>query len=646
MKKSLLCTLLLIVAFIPSAKSQHADLYNSLKSKFQDDPAVFIERSEQLSILIQGDSLAVTSDVSEDMLHLKDQADAFATGRVYGSHFNQVKDIKAKTLVWEKSRFREMNVSDFKKNSDRDAGIFYDDSYYYSFDYPSVARGNRTQLKYRSIVKDVRFIPGYIFSSYLPQAKTTYTVKTTKHVTLEYRVVNDPQQVVKFRKFEKGGFQYYEWTTSDVAARENEDSSPSIRYYAPHLICYVKSFETSKGKVNVLSGLNDLYQWYYSFVRDLNQEPSTALKEIADKIKREHKSELDVVRAVYYWVQDNIQYVAFEEGMRGLIPHTGQYVYGKRYGDCKDMANLIVALLKAADIKAYPTWIGTRDLPYKYSEVPTPLVDNHMIATYIDSNDQYYFLDATSDHTPFGLPSSMIQGKEALIGFDKERYEVRIVPVMDKEINTVSDSISIYIDENSSNQLIGTGTTRLTGYPKVFGAYELDRAEKDNVKKYVTRLIGKGSNKFYLDKFNLRNLDERDLPTRIDYNFRIGDYFQKIGSEIYLNLNLSKDYYNAEVNTSLRKTPREEDYKYAQDEYCDFLIPTGYELSYLPPDAKFENDVLGIHLDYEQKGNHILLSKKIYRNFLLLMPGDFERWNDGIKQLSEIYKESIILKKK
>ena len=116
-------------------------------------------------------------------------------GRVYGSHFNQVKDIKAKTLVWDKSRFKEMAVSDFKKNNDRDAGIFYDDSYYYSFKYPSVASGNSTQLQYTSTVKDAKFIPGYIFASYLPQAKTSYTIKTSRQVELVYDVVNDPKHL-------------------------------------------------------------------------------------------------------------------------------------------------------------------------------------------------------------------------------------------------------------------------------------------------------------------------------------------------------------------------------------------------------------------------------------------------------------------
>jgi hypothetical protein len=293
-------------------------------------------------------------------------------------------------------------------------------------------------------------------------------------------------------------------------------------------------------------------------------------------------------------------------------------------------------------VKAYHTWIGTRDLPYKYSEVPTPLVDNHMIATYIDSRQRYYFLDATSDHTAFGLPSSMIQGKEALIGYDKNKYEVKMVPEMSKETNTMNDSIFIRLD---GNQITGKGKTSLRGYPKVFGGYELDRSEKDDVKRYVTRLIGKGSNKFYLDSYSLANLEDRDIPTHIDYTFRIGDYFQKIGDELYINLHLKKDYYNAFIDKT-REAPMEITYKYIENDFCEFTIPEGYDVEYLPSSVKVNGELIGMETDYKRDNNKIIFTKKFYIDRLLVMPGDFEKWNVSIKELSEVYKESIILKKK
>ena len=641
MRTPFFCLLLGVLPLIGSGQSK--DVYEYYKTRFPDEPAIYLERSEVMNIIVEGDSLRVFSDNSEDLLLLKEQADIFSGKRVYGSHFNKVDNLKAKTLIWDKNRYKEMNVSDFKKNSDRDQGIFYDDSYYYSFNFPAVTSRNRTQLQYRENLMDARFIPGFIFSSYLPQGKTSFTIKTSKDVDLFYQVLNDDAKKIQFKKTEKGNSITYEWSIEDLGVTRTEDNSPSIRYFAPHVVCYVKSFQTKKGRKNVLGNLDDLYQWYYTFVADLNKESSPALTEVVNNIKASSKTELELVKNVFYWVQENIQYIAFEQGMRGLIPHHGSYVCEKRYGDCKDMANLIVNMLQIANVKAYHTWIGTRDIPYKYSLLPTPLVDNHMIATYITADGQYIFLDGTSDHTPFGLPSSMIQGKEALIGLDSKRYEVKTVPVIEKEQNSMTDSMTIRIE---NNQLVGDGSSSLTGYPKVFGGYELDRAEADDVKKYVTKLIGKGSNKFFLDTYKVQNLEDRDKATHISYSFRIGDYFQKIGDEMYINLNLNKDYYNDFINTDVRKMPKENDYSYEKFEHIEFTIPEGYTIDYVPENVKIDGDLIGYEVQYKVVANKVEFSKKFYLNYLLLKPEQFRDWNETVKKVSEAYKESLILKKK
>lgn len=643
MKKPILLLLKVALIAAPSAYAQDADLWQSLKNRYPEEPAVFIERSEELNISVEGDSLRIVNDVKEEIMHLKEQTEAYSGRKVYGSHFSHVADIKAKTLVWDRNRYREVDVSDFKKNSDRDRGIFYDDSYYYTFDFPSVASRNRTQLTYRELQTDPRFLSGFMFVTYLPQAKTSYTIKTTRDVELVYQVLNDPDKKIKFRKTEKGKNIIYEWTSDNVPALRTEDEAPSIRYFAPHLVCYVKSYQANGKKVNVLSDINDLYKWYYGFVKDLNQEASPQLTGIVDQFKKESKDELDLVKKVFYWVQDHIQYIAFEQGMRGLIPHNGAYTCDKRYGDCKDMANLIVNMLQIAGVKSYHTWIGTRDLPYKYSELPTPLVDNHMIATYISEKGEYYFLDATSDYTPFGFPSSMIQGKEALISRGPDTFEIRQVPVLAREQNVMTDSMTIVLEGNA---LKGYGVSTLSGYPKVFGGYELDRAEKDDVTRYVTKLVGKGSNKFFLDDYEVTNLNLRDSPTTVNYKFRVLDYFQTIDDEIYINLNLNKDYYNTFINTDTRKSPRESDYKYVKYETISLQLPEGYEVEYLPEAAHHDGDQLGYDIRYEVKGDKILYSRIFYLNFLLLTPEQFASWNESVKRVSEAYKEAIILKKK
>ncbi|HEX7016419.1 MAG TPA: transglutaminase domain-containing protein [Cyclobacteriaceae bacterium] len=624
-------------------EAQDSDLWQQINAKYPGEPAVYIERSETLTILPKGDSLLVYSDVFDDILYLKEPTEMMASRRVHGSHFTEVENLKAKTLVWEKSRLKELPVSNFARKFDTDDGIFHDDSYYYSVSFPAVAPHNRTQLEYRNIYRDPKFIPGFIFSSYLPQEKTVYTIKTTADVDLMYEVLNDPDRKIRFRKYEKGKQVIYEWSAAGLEATKFDSNSPSLRYYVPHLVLAVKSFKTSSGTKNVLASLDDLYNWYYSFVSTLRKEaPSEDLVKIVKGLQAPGDTPDDVVRKIYYWVQDNIRYIAFEEGMRGLIPHTGSYVCEKRYGDCKDMASLLVSMMDIAGIKGYYTWIGTRDIPYAYTKYPTPIVDNHMIATYISADGTYYFLDATSDHTPFGMPSSMIQGKEALISKGEKNYEVKVVPVIPREMNGQRDSVHLSI---AGNELTGQGQMSLRGYSMVFAGYRLNRVREEDTRRYVTGLVGKGSNKFYLDKYSVQDMGNRDRPTKIDYEFRIADYFQKIGDEIYINLNLNKDYYNDFINTTLRQTPVENEYRYIKEDVAVLDIPEGYTVEYMPPDAKHEGKLMGITVDYETTDRQIIMKKTFYIDYLLMNPSQFSDWNESVTRASDAYKESIILKK-
>jgi transglutaminase-like putative cysteine protease len=638
MKKNALTFCLILCACCLYA--QQEDLYTKFKQKFPDDPAVFVERSEVMNISVDGDSLRVYADVFEDVIHLKEQSDVFASKRVYGSHFNSVENLRAKTLLWEKNRYKELNVSDFRRSSERGQGIFYDDSYFYTFNFPSVASKNRTQLQYRESLKDPRFISGYIFQSYLPQGRVSFSIKTTKDVDLQFHVLNDAENRIRFRKSVKGNSVTYEWEATDLPSVKSEQNSPPLRYTAPHVVCYVRSFQSRKGKVNVLSSLDDLYSWYRTFVRDLTVPDSEELVNIVQQLKQKSASEVDLVKNVYYWVQSNIRYIAFEDGMRGLIPHNGSYVCEKRYGDCKDMANLIVTMLRIANVPAYHTWIGTRDIPYRYTAVPTPLVDNHMIATYFAADGRYYFLDATSAYTPFGYPSSMIQGKEALVGINEDEYRILEVPVVPSAGNAVSDSVTIRLE---GNLLMGEGTSTLSGYVKVFAGYEMDRAGKDDIRKYLTSTLAKGSNKFYLDDYQIRNLQDQDQPTEVSYKFRISDYHQQLGKEIFVNLNFNKDKYNEFINLAVRKKPVENEYHYRKNDYVAFAIPQGYSVEYVPENFSFDNGIIACQIRYLVEGGEIRYSKDFSLNYLLLAPGDFVKWNEAIKMISEAYKESIIL---
>ncbi len=125
--------------------------------------------------------------------------------------------------------------------------------------------------------------------------------------------------------------------------------------------------------------MEGLCEWYHSFVKDINQEKDTSLQSIVSSLTKGVKSSEERIRRIYYWVQNNINYVAFEDGMNGFVPREAKDICNRRYGDCKDMSSILVKMLRLAGIDAHYTWIGTRSLPYKYTDLPSPNIDNHMI---------------------------------------------------------------------------------------------------------------------------------------------------------------------------------------------------------------------------------------------------------------------------
>ena len=61
----------------------------------------------------------------------------------------------------------------------------------------------------------------------------------------------------------------------------------------------------------------------------------------------------DKIRALATFVQKDIRYVAIEIGIGGYKPHAAPDVLKYHYGDCKDKATLLAALLKEIGVDSY-----------------------------------------------------------------------------------------------------------------------------------------------------------------------------------------------------------------------------------------------------------------------------------------------------
>jgi len=620
---------------------EHPD-FEKWKAKYPEEQIITLKKKRDIEILEDQNGLSIKINHFENIYYLGSAATKYAKEQVYSSEFIKTENIKAYTKIPTKKKYKQIDVTEFKDSFDKNSSSFYDDTKVTNFTFPSVEKGVQTVLEYEQKVTDPHFTGLLFFESYMPSEEVAYSIKVPENVKLNYRTFNDPEKRIKVSKEAAKGYTIYTFSMNQIPSFKYESDMPRWNYLTPHVSYQIDSYTNAKGEnIDVLSSVGALYKWYYTFLERIGEEDQSAMSEIVSGIISDSDSELEKAKKIFYWVQHNIKYIAFEDGMRGFIPHTGSYVCEKKYGDCKDMASTIVSLFKAAGLNANYTWVGTRDLPYTYHDLPSPSVDNHMIATY-QNNGRTYFLDATSQYSPFDMPSSMIQGKEVLISKSREKFEVITVPVIERNKNQAVDSIWLKVD--SKNTLKGRGSVRFSGFQKVFNTYYFTDINEQEVLNTLDAKLEKGSNKFTLIDYKIHNIEDHEKPLAVDYNFELPDYISAIGEELYINLNLEKSFSGAVLKEE-RKLPLENEFKYENSNYSVLELPQGYRIQEIPENVKYENEVFGFEIIYEVIENTIVRRESYFVDYLLLYPEKFDTWNEGVKKITDAFNQIIVLEK-
>lgn len=178
-----------------------------------------------------------------------------------------------------------------------------------------------------------------------------------------------------------GGDKVYAWAARDVPARRVEDNQPRDTISYPGTLA--SSFESWQ----------DVGRYFAPFY-DVTGPKAGPIAEVAARIRAEHASDAERLRAALGFVQREVRYLGIELGAGGYIPRPATQVLDRRFGDCKDMVVLLTTLLDALDIKAAPLLVNSATLGGVAQIGPTYAAFDHVIAVaWLD--DKTYFLDPT-----------------------------------------------------------------------------------------------------------------------------------------------------------------------------------------------------------------------------------------------------------
>ncbi len=180
----------------------------------------------------------------------------------------------------------------------------------------------------------------------------------------------------------EGTDRLYRFSATDVAKIEPEPAMPGLAEVAPQL------------HLSTYASWDEVGAAYWQLLED----PLRADEELRATARRlvttPRMPTAERVRAVHDFVVRSTRYVGLELGIHGYKPYNVTQVLARRFGDCKDKASLMVAMLREVGVNAELTLLRTRRGGRVDARPASLAIFDHAIV-YVPVLDRYF--DGTAE---------------------------------------------------------------------------------------------------------------------------------------------------------------------------------------------------------------------------------------------------------
>jgi len=234
---------------------------------------------------------------------------------------------------------------------------------------------------------DNEFDGFFFFQSTNPIVRSQVTITGPKSAPLRHKIYNGE---VDFEQKEDGENIVYTWWADNVPKVVTEPAMPPFNEIAPTLI-----FTT-------IDSWEDVSKWWND-IAGSKMAMSDALKAEVAALTAEATTRDEKVDAIYHFVAQKVRYMGLGTGKKkGFEPKPAAETYETKYGVCRDVATLMVAMLREADVDCdvVLTNAGGRveyDLPY--------IGFNHAIVAIKNDDGTYTYADPTVENSVDWLPA-------------------------------------------------------------------------------------------------------------------------------------------------------------------------------------------------------------------------------------------------
>ena len=414
----------------------------------------------------------------------------------------------------------------------------------------------------------------------------------------------------------------YSWELRDLPYIEEEPASPSVTALAPRLaVSYFSPPSKKTGIGRTFNNWADVSRW----LTELSDSQAALSDPLANKAKQliaNARTELERIQAIGRYVQ-NVSYVAIQTGIGrggGYRPHSAIDVFAKSYGDCKDKANLMRALLKAVGIQSYLVCIYAGDRSFVREEWPSPQQFNHCIIAVKISDEtgagavinhpvlgRLLTFDPTDDITPVGYLPSYEENSLALVVAGEAGALVRM-PSTPPEANLLERQIDVVLGAEGS--VSASVHERSVGKSAVALRGEFRGLARPDYVKAIEAWITRGASGARVSK--VEPSDNADAGGfALDVDFKAEHYGQLMQGRLLI---FRPAIVSRRESVFLTEATRKYPVLLEGHAYVDTVkikLPAGFEVDELPDPVKVETPFGSYTTTYVAKDGNLQFIRKL-----------------------------------
>lgn len=361
-------------------------------------------------------------------------------------------------------------------------------------------------------------------------------------------------------------------------------------------------------------------QWYDALAHDrLAASPEIAAK--AAELTAGKTDFYDKTEAIGEFVQKKIRYFVVEMGIGGYQPHPAQDIFHGRYGDCKDKATLLSAMLSSVGVHSALLMVDT------HRGVIDPnapsIVGNHMIGAIeipagyespklrsvvtAQTGKRYLIFDPTWELTPFGQLEANLQGSYGVL-MEGAASQVILLPVLDPGLNRVERTGSFQLATNGT--LKGSVTEKRFGDLAEYRRYEFGR-DAEQQQKFLDRVVAGDFTSVALSDVKVDNVQSLNQDLTLRYKLEAAHFASATGPLLMVRPrvvgteNVGVDRKPRKISIDLGETMQ------ANDSF-DIELPDGYTVDELPDPVKADFGFASYESSTKLQG-HVLHYARTYR---------------------------------